>query len=73
MTRHPLRAVPSPALYRPGRRVSPVRVKGIWTLRPDSVSEALRAFFWRHRMLEAAAIAFLMAVGGFVLFWWAFA
>jgi len=70
VTRRPLRAVPSPAVYRPSRRVSPVRIKGIWTLRPDSISEALRAFFWRHRMLEAALIAFIMTAAGFVVMWW---
>ena len=51
MTRRPLRAVPSPALYRPGRRVSPKRTPGTWTLRPDSLSEALRAWLWTRRIL----------------------
>lgn len=62
---------PVPQVYRPSRRVSPKRIPGIWTLRPDSISAALRAFFWRHRMLEAALISFIMAAGGFVATWWA--
>ena len=77
MTRRPLswRAVPRakpPYVYRPRprRRVSPVRVKGIWTLRPDSISQAMRAFFWRHRMLEVAVIAFILTAAGFVVMWW---
>lgn len=68
----PLRRVPwvrPVAVYRPGRRVSPVRPRGIWTLRPDSISEAARAFFWSHPKTEALAIAIILASAGFFLAW----
>ena len=63
---------PVPQVYRPGRRVSPKRVPGIWTLRLDNLADRLRAFFWRHKRLEALAISIVMALLGFFFAWLAF-
>ena len=56
---------PVPQVYRPGRRVSPKRVPGIWTLRPDNLADRLRANFWSHPKQEALAISIVMALLGF--------
>ena len=65
-----LRPVDAPARRTSRRVMMPTRPRGFWSWRPDTFREAARAFFFRHRHLEAAVIAFVMAAGGFLALWW---
>lgn len=63
--RRPLRSVPwvrPPAMYRPGRRVSPHRARGVWSWRPDSWIERADAWLWNHPKTQAFLAGLLLAV-----------
>lgn len=71
MTR-PLRRVPwirPPAVYRPGRRVSPKREPGTWIWRADSWIERMDAYLWERPVLQTVLGGLAFAVFLLVCAW----